>query len=61
MDNNQFRQRFDAHCDELKWLYCELYHSDMRAFEYFCRMLEHSWEERKEALRALDETIPPAS
>ena len=55
MRNNEFRRRFDAHCDELKWLYCELYHSDMQAFEYFCRMLERSWEERKESLRALDE------
>ena len=45
----------EDYCDELKWLYCELYHGDMHAFEYFCRMLERCWDERKQALRALDE------
>lgn len=45
-----------AECyDELKWLYCELYHGDMQAFRYFCSMLRRSWEVRGEALRTLDE------
>ena len=51
---NAFQARLAECYDELKWLYCELYHSDMRAFDYFCRMLRRSWEARKRELRALD-------
>lgn len=50
-----FDQRLAECYDELKWLYCELYHGDMGAFTYFCHMLRKSWEERKEDLRKLDE------
>lgn len=53
--NTVFDQRLAQCYDELKWLYCELYHGDMGAFYYFCHMLRKSWEERKEALRKLDE------
>lgn len=52
---NAAEQRLARRYDELKWLYCELYHNDMTAFDYFCRMLRHSWARRKEGLRALDE------
>ena len=51
---NEFACRFARHEDELKWLYCELYHNDMRAYEYFCDMLYRSWQERPEDLKAAD-------
>ena len=51
---NTFQARLNACFDELKWLYCELYHSDMQAFDYFCGMLKRSWDARKRALRTLD-------
>ena len=49
-----FDQRLAACYDELKWLYCELYHNDMRAFEYFIDMLRHRYAERRASLTALD-------
>ncbi len=41
--------------DELKWLYCELYHNDMEAFGYFVDMLRRSYDQRRASLRAIDE------
>lgn len=49
-----FDRRMSLCFDELKWLYCELYHNDMGAFDYFCRMLETCWQNRKPSLRELD-------
>ena len=49
-----FERRLARHYDELKWLYCELYHNDMGAFEYFISMLRRCWADRKEDLRAQD-------
>lgn len=49
-----FEQRLARHYDELKWLYCELYHGDLTAFDYFISMLRRSWAARKEDLRAQD-------
>ena len=49
-----FAARFARHEDELKWLYCELYHGDMQAYDYFVGMLHRAWLARPEALRALD-------
>ena len=51
---DDFERRLARHYDELKWLYCELYHNDEEAFGYFTAMLRRSWEERKEALRLQD-------
>lgn len=48
-------RRLAACYDELKWLYCELYHNDRTAFDYFVGMLRRSWAERKAELRAIDE------
>ena len=48
-------QRLEQSLDELKWLYCELYHGDMEAFGYFVDMLRRSYAQRKAALRALDQ------
>ena len=45
-----FDERLAARIDELKWLYCELYHNDMRAFEYFIDMLRNRYKERKSSL-----------
>ena len=50
---NNFETRLAACLDELKWLYCELYH-DEAAFDYFVQMLKRSWDQRKIALRNQD-------
>ena len=50
----EFATRFSRHEDELKWLYCELYHNDMRAYAYFTDMLYRLWEERSESLKMMD-------
>ena len=52
--NREFAERFRRHEDEMKWLYCELYHSDMKAYDRFTDMLYAAWEARPERLRALD-------
>ena len=49
-----FERRLARHYDELKWLYCELYHGDMQAFDYFVSVLRRSYDERKPELRAQD-------
>ena len=57
----EFAVRFRRHEDELKWLYCELYHNDMQAYNYFVSMLYRCWEERPEDLKRMDrsrETYP---
>ena len=41
-----FRKRMEAHFDEMKWLYGELYHNDSRAFSYFCAMLYQYYQSR---------------
>ena len=56
-----FEARLSARYDELKSLYCGLYHDDMNALDYFVSMLRKSYAARKETLRALDAqrlTIP---
>ncbi len=50
----EFLRRFERHQDELKWLYCELYHGDLHAYDYFVSMLYRAWESRPEQLRAID-------
>ena len=50
----EFAARFRRHEDELKWLYCELYHSNMKAYDAFCDMLYAAWEQRPEKLRLMD-------
>ena len=41
-----FAARFARHEDELQWLYCELYHGDMQAYDYFVQMLYQAWQDR---------------
>lgn len=55
MKTSKFSDRLQSCYDELKWLYCELYHNDMEAFHYFVSMLERQWEQRRDALRSIDE------
>ena len=50
-----FAARFARHEDELRWLYCELYHDDMQAYEYFADMLFRAYRDRPEALRKIDD------
>ena len=50
-----FDTRLAARYDELKWLYCELYHNDLRALDYFVDMLRNRFLERRAALVELDE------
>ena len=53
-DTAVFEERLGRYYDELKWLYCELYHNDTAAFDYFVDMLRRSWLERKDDLVAQD-------
>ncbi len=50
-----FKERLDRYYDELKWLYCELYHNDMQAFDYFVSMLEQQEKLRSKQLKAWDQ------
>ena len=50
----EFRRRFERHEEELRQLYLELYRGDTGAWEYCAGMLYRMWQERPEALRALD-------
>ena len=54
MDYTEFVSRLNANYNELKWLYCELYQNDQRAFDYFVDMLRRAYTDRKEALKELD-------
>ena len=50
----EFASRYQHYADELKWLYCELYHGDLKAFEALTEGLYRAWEARPESLRLLD-------
>ena len=52
--HEEFDVRFARHADELKWLYMELYHNDLKSWEYFTEMIRRAWENRPENLRKLD-------
>lgn len=52
--NREFKERFDKRYDELKWLYCEMYHNDMQAFEWLCDLMAACYEERGTALKESD-------
>lgn len=55
MVQSVFSARLASCYEEIKQLYCELYHNDLDAFNYFISMLETRWNARKAALRAIDE------
>ena len=50
----EFTRRYLLHEDELKRLYCELYHGDMKAYRYFIDMLYRAYESRPESLKNMD-------
>ncbi len=50
----EFRDRFERHEEDLRWLYMELYHGDEQAWDYFADMLSRAYENRREGLRELD-------
>jgi len=50
-----FDRRLEGRYDELKWLYCELYHDNLDAFHRFVEMLRRCWGQRKRPLRAQDD------
>ena len=50
----EFASRFRRRADELKSLYCELYHHNLRAWDAFAAMLYKAWEDRPDALKELD-------
>lgn len=50
----EYRKRFEERIDELKWLYCEIYHNDMQGFEWLCDSMYGYYEERSTALKKLD-------
>ena len=49
----EFHNRLYRRLDELKWLYMELYR-DEEAFDYFVKMLQSCWSQRKQPLREQD-------
>jgi len=50
----EYSIRYRLRADELKWLYCELYHNDMGAYDYFTEMMYRMWLERPEKLKQMD-------
>ena len=50
----EFSARFSRHENELRWLYCELYHGDTKAYENLTDRLYSLWQARPEKLKALD-------
>lgn len=49
-----YHERFGRHLDELKWLYMELYQNE-EMFDELCKHLYTFYEERKSALKTLDQ------
>lgn len=50
----EYAVRYRRQAEELKWLYCELYHNDMKAYDYFTEMLYRMWEQRPAKLKMMD-------
>ncbi len=50
-----YQKRLNAHYDELKWLYFELYNNDNQAFDYFLSMLYEFYNLRSKDLKEWDE------
>ena len=54
MKTTAFDRRLEGRYDELKWLYCELYHDSLDTFHCFVEMLRRCWGQRKRPLRTQD-------
>lgn len=50
----EFTERYNRRYDELKWLYCEVYHNDMHAFDWLCNSLYEYYSARPERLKRRD-------
>lgn len=50
----EYERRLTKHYDELKWLYCELYHNNQEMFEQLCGQMEYWYHNRKKEWKALD-------
>ncbi len=50
----EYRKRFEEKIDELKWLYCEIYHNDVQGFEWLCDSMYDYYEKRDVSLKKLD-------
>ncbi len=50
----EYQERFTRYGDELQALYRSLYHDDTEAWAYFEQMISRCWQERPEAMKALD-------
>ena len=50
----EFAARLKPRYDELKWLYCEVYNNDQKAFDWLCGEMYKYYKERKNALKELD-------
>ena len=50
----EYRKRFEARVDELKWLYCEIYHNDMQGFAWLCDSMYEYYEARDTSLKKAD-------
>ena len=50
----EFESRFRRCSEEMKWLYGEIYHGDLRAYDGFVDMLYRAWQDRSAALKAID-------
>lgn len=53
MNKQIYKERFDKHHDELKWLYMELY-DNSAMFAELCDNMMRFFSERKEALKSMD-------
>ncbi len=52
--NPEFKKRFNARYDELKWLYCEIYHDNVQGLEWLCNAMFEYYSERNAALKRSD-------
>lgn len=52
-ENQEFQRRLQAHHDELRWLYMELYNNGSMFFELM-EYLEKFYAERSQTLKAID-------
>lgn len=53
--DERYERRFRSYCDELQSLYGRLYGNRQESFRVLCGLMSSRYEERKTALRALDE------
>ena len=50
----EFESRLRRQADDLKWLFCEIYHNDLSAYDDLIAMLYRQWQARPEDLKTLD-------